>query len=870
MRKIYLTLALLLIAAYSFAVAPIVGSSGFCDGTTSTYTDATPGGYWTSSNPAIAAIGSATGIAAAVASGTTMLTYTVGAAYSTMIVTVFPIPTAITGPSSVCIGSSITVTDATTGGAWSSSLSTITIGIATGVITGLSAGTSNITYTLGSGCYTWRTITVNSGPDSISGPSSVCLGSTATYTNMTSGGIWASANPAVLSIGASTGIATGNSIGVAGITYTLTTGCSSSKTVNVTSSATAPITGSSAVCAGGTTTLTNAISGGTWASATSSVATITSGGVLTGIAAGGDVITYTTTCGFVTTTITVNPLPAVYTVSGGGSYCSGGAGLSIYLSSSNISVMYQLYLDGVPLGGALAGTGGVLNFGLQTAAGVYTVVATNATTGCTANMTGSVTITISALPTVYTITGGGGYCAGGAGVHIGLVGSNSGVNYQLYNGSATVGSAIAGTGTALDFGFITSAGTYHVVATNASTTCTNTMSGTVTVTINPLPVMSATATPVTCSNIVTLASTSIGAVSYNWSPTTGLSCGACASPTVDPASTITYTLTGVSSLGCTATTTVTVNGNRIYGHISFSSAIPDTIDMKVWLIQFNSVDSSIAALDSTITCAVDSTPYFEFDGRAAGNYMVKAKLLYGTVAGASVYIPTYSLSNPHWDSAATVAHTTNSDSMHINMIYGTVPTGPGFISGYVVSGAGRGTTGDVPAVGMLIYLEDVAGHILTYTYTDAAGYYSFGSLAHGSYIIYPTAYQYRTTPSAVITLTTTMESFTAVDFKQRTTSRTIKPYLIPSGIPTISTNSFAVFPNPTSGDLNFEWGNQAAGNADVVIADITGREVYHTTINMVTANGNTHLDVKGLNNGMYILSIHSATSNYSGKLMVQE
>ncbi len=857
-------------ATYSFAVGPIVGSSGFCDGTTSTYTDATPGGTWSSSNVAIATISSTTGIATGVSAGTTMLTYNVSGVYSTMVVTVFPMPTAISGASSVCAGSAITVTDATTGGAWSSTMSTISIGMATGIITGLTSGTATITYTLSSGCYVWRTITVNPLPDTISGLTNICLGSSTTLTDMISGGVWTSTVPSIATVGMSTGVTTGNAIGTAYINYTISTGCAITKTVNVASSATAPITGSTAVCVGGTTTLTNAMSGGTWTSAATTVATVTSGGAVTGILSGGDLISYTTTCGIVTTTVNVNPLPTLHSVTGGGSYCSGGVGVSIYLSTSSIGVSYQLYLGSLAVGAPLAGTGAVLNFGLQTAAGVYTVVATNATTGCSATMAGSVSISINPLPMVNNITGGGSYCAGSTGVHIGLDGSSSGINYQLYNGSTIVGSAIAGTGTPLDFGLITAAGTYHVVATNATTTCTNTMSGTVTVTINPLPVMSATATPVTCSNIVGLASTSTGAVSYNWSPTTGLSCGACASPTVNPASTIVYTLTGTSSLGCVSSTTVTVNGNRIYGHISFSAAIPDTIDMKVWLIQFNSIDSSIAALDSTITCAVDSTPYFEFDGRAAGNYMVKAKLLYGTVAGASGYIPTYSLSSPHWDSAATVAHTTNSDSMHINMVYGTVPTGPGFIAGYVVSGAGRGTTGDVPAVGMLIYLKDVAGHILTYTYTDAAGYYSFSSLANGSYIIYPTAYQYRTTPSAVITLTTAMESYTAIDFRQRTTSRTIIPYVIPSGIPTISTKGFAIFPNPTSGDLNFEWNSQVAGNAEVVIADITGREVYRTTINMTSANGNTHLQVNGLNNGLYLLSIHSATTNYSGKLMAQE
>lgn len=37
-------------------------------------------------------------------------------------------------------------------------------------------------------------------------------------------------------------------------------------------------------------------------------------------------------------------------------------------------------------------------------------------------MTGSVNISIDPLPVVYAITGGGGYCAGGTGVHIGLSG----------------------------------------------------------------------------------------------------------------------------------------------------------------------------------------------------------------------------------------------------------------------------------------------------------------------------------------------------------------------------------------------------------------------------------------------------------------
>jgi hypothetical protein len=58
------------------------------------------------------------------------------------------------------------------------------------------------------------------------------------------------------------------------------------------------------------------------------------------------------------------------------------------------------------------------------------------------------------LPQVFTVTGGGSYCNGGTGVHIGLSGSATGVNYLLYRGSTATGT-FAGTGLPLDFGLQT-------------------------------------------------------------------------------------------------------------------------------------------------------------------------------------------------------------------------------------------------------------------------------------------------------------------------------------------------------------------------------------------------------------------------------
>lgn len=44
--------------------------------------------------------------------------------------------------------------------------------------------------------------------------------------------------------------------------------------------------------------------------------------------------------------------------------------------------------------------------------GTYTVIATNPATGCTSTMTGTASVSITALPVAFTMTGGGNYCNG--------------------------------------------------------------------------------------------------------------------------------------------------------------------------------------------------------------------------------------------------------------------------------------------------------------------------------------------------------------------------------------------------------------------------------------------------------------------------
>jgi hypothetical protein len=188
-------------------------------------------------------------------------------------------------------------------------------------------------------------------------------------------------------------------------------------------------------------------------------------------------------------TVVINPKPIIYAVTGGGNYCAGEIGIPVGLSNSESGINYQLYDGATAIGTPMTGIGGAISFGNYTTATTYSVYATNASTGCAENMTGSAALSINPLPVVYNVTGGGNYCAGGIGIPVGLSNSESGINYQLYDGATAIGTPMTGVGGAISFGNYTTATTYSVHATNASTGCVENMTGSAALGINPLPVV---------------------------------------------------------------------------------------------------------------------------------------------------------------------------------------------------------------------------------------------------------------------------------------------------------------------------------------------------------------------------------------------
>jgi len=234
-----------------------------------------------------------------------------------------------------------------------------------------------------------------------------------------------------------------------------------------------------------------------------------------------------------TTEIVTNPLPNI-NISPDISLCTGfSTGLSV---SGGISYQWS------PATG-LSCTTCASPTAQPVSSTTYSVLVTDVN-GCQNN--DSVTVTIySQLP--ITITSNSSICSGS---NMQLTASG-GSTYQWSPASGLSNPNIAN-----PIASPTITTTYTVLVTDVNG-CQNTDS--VTVTVNPLPVVTSGADTSICINNNTQLSAS-GAVTYQWSPVTGLNNANISNPIASPATTTTYTVSGTDANGCqnSSQTTVTI------------------------------------------------------------------------------------------------------------------------------------------------------------------------------------------------------------------------------------------------------------------------------------------------------------------------
>jgi hypothetical protein len=475
MKKLF-TLAFLAVITSLTSIAqvlPISGPSSICASTTAMFMDSTTGGTWSSSNVFVASISSTSssgGVSYAnvygVSAGVATLTYMVGAAYSVTAVTVNPTPGAISGPSSVCIGSTGTFTDATAGGTWSCSPTTrATISSSTGVLTGVSSGVVTIYYSLPGGCMTTTTVSISgSGVGTLVGPSVVCVGSTITLTDSAStytGGVWSSSNTAVATV-TSAGPISGTVLGIASgsviISYALSTSCGTVYLTHIVSVSTPPsaISGTTTVCAGATTTLSDATSGGLWSCSPSSVATITSAGIVSGVAPGSATVFYTVPGGCSRATATITVTGAAVPRLAGPIYVCVGSSITLTdsvgttggvwsTSSSTIASVASAGSASATVYGLASGTV-VISYSVSGSCGTVTGTRTITVGGTTitGTISGATSVYVGATTTLYETIGGGTWSSSAS--SIATIDPSTGIVTGVAPGAATISYAVMGCG----------------------------------------------------------------------------------------------------------------------------------------------------------------------------------------------------------------------------------------------------------------------------------------------------------------------------------------------------------------------------------------------------------------------------------------
>ena len=321
---------------------------------------------------------------------------------TTICVTVHALPNAgsLSGGSSVCVGSSITLTSTVSGGFWGASNGSATV--IGGVVTGMMYGVDTISYSDTNSCginTVTQLVTVNGAPlaGPVTGPSALCVGGTITLAGGTIGGSWSSSNgnATVSAIGAVAGVAGGTSV----ISYITSGACGSDTAtliITVDTGIVTPsvITGADTMCAGAMITLSNGIAGGVWTN--SPFGSISTGGVLTAdsSANGADTVIYTLTnacgSGSVHHVVYVNPLPFAGVITGYDSVC---AGSTITLHTTGTGGVWS---SNIPEFGAVDANGHVTGGLNGTSVISYTV--TNACGSATA--THSVRVNLPAQPIV--------------------------------------------------------------------------------------------------------------------------------------------------------------------------------------------------------------------------------------------------------------------------------------------------------------------------------------------------------------------------------------------------------------------------------------------------------------------------------------
>ncbi|HNW70272.1 MAG TPA: immunoglobulin domain-containing protein [Bacteroidales bacterium] len=515
-------------------------------------------------------------------------------------------------------------------------------------ITTATSGTTTYTFTPTAGqCATTASVQVTvSDPVTpvITGTTSLCTGSNATWTGSIPGGTWASETPGAATAGSTTGLITGVAAGTSVITYSVSSGgCVNTATQTVTVSVSTPqtITGTNPVCLGSSATWTGTSPGGTWTSDAQIIATIDPvTGLVSGINTGTSLITYAVNVGGCVNTATetvlvsaVLPTDVTVAANPAGPVCSGTV----------------VQFTATPLNGGVAPTYEWYKFGTHVGSNspVYVdstlvigdKISCRMTSGqsCVSGNPGlSDTIFMIVKPSLIAsigIEGSAGAPCESLPADFTATPVNGGTSpaYQWYLNTTAVSTTSVYSNSSL----VTGDSIRCRLTSNEACVVNNpTWSNTIHISVSPVPTAEAGANASYTGTPVVLGDPSNGPGTFSWSPATGLSDPLIAQPSATPAVTTTYTLS-VNNNGCISTDEVTItvggsghtiSGKTVYaGKANAGNPVPNNPTYNPVIYAINQVIvilKSSPANDEVARDTSDASGIYQFTNIADGNYIL--------------------------------------------------------------------------------------------------------------------------------------------------------------------------------------------------------------------------------------------------------
>lgn len=265
--------------------------------------------------------------------------------------------------------------------------------------------------------------------------------------------------------------------------------------------------------------------------------------------------------------------------------------------------------------------------------------------------------------------------------------------------------------------------------------------------------------------------------------------------------------------------------------------------------------------------AVSCWKRFSFSGVPEGYYYIKAAVDTDDFEYAN-YLPTYHGGAVSWADATPIHVTGHDYSLHVSLVPGVNPGGPGFVGGWVTQGAGLAIGGGVdesrgagdPLPGVQVNLLTINDVPVACAYTDASGRYTFSNLEVGTYKVYVEEINKVPYPMSV-TLDNSNPTQDNVNVTVNSTSAV-------TGIEDLTDiHVTGIYPNPVSDKTSVIINMQQNNKMYMTLTDANGRLIQARNIELTTGTNEIKVNMNEQAAGVYYLNLVNESSKKAVRLV---